>query len=75
MTTGPGGGPSRPDRPAPRRVATVGPMTTTAITGTGTGFGGAIVAGHAEKDPDVLAQKLWDLHTERDTFRVQVSTD
>lgn len=38
-------------------------------------IGGAIVAGDAEKDPDVLAAKLWDLHTKRDTFRVQVSTD
>ena len=38
-------------------------------------IGGAIVAGDAEKDPDVLAGKLWDLHTKRDTFRVQVSTD
>lgn len=38
-------------------------------------IGGKIVAGDAEKDPDVLAQKLWDLHTKRDTFRVQVSTD
>lgn len=38
-------------------------------------IGGAIVAGDAEKDPHVLAGKLWDLHTGRDTFRVQVSTD
>src|SRR3954454_8010263 len=30
---------------------------------------GQIVAGEAEKDPDVLAGHLWDLHTKRDTFR------
>ncbi|GGF52790.1 short-chain dehydrogenase [Marmoricola endophyticus] len=38
-------------------------------------IGGAIVEGDDEKDPDVLAEKLWALHTERDTFRVQVSSD
>lgn len=38
-------------------------------------IGGAIVAGDKEKDPDVLAEKLWTLHTERDTFRAQVDSD
>src|SRR3954470_13107507 len=38
-------------------------------------IGGAIVPGDAEKDPEVLADRLWRLHSERDTFRVQVSTD
>ncbi len=38
-------------------------------------IGGAIVEGDDEKDPDVLAGLLWDLHTERDTFRRQVSAD
>ena len=38
-------------------------------------IGGAIVEGDDEKDPDVLADKLWKLHTDRDTFRVQVSSD
>jgi NAD(P)-dependent dehydrogenase (short-subunit alcohol dehydrogenase family) len=33
---------------------------------------GQIVAGDAEKDPDVLAGQLWDLHTKRDTFRYVV---
>jgi NADP-dependent 3-hydroxy acid dehydrogenase YdfG len=33
---------------------------------------GQIVAGDAEKDPDVLAGHLWDLHTKRDTFRYVV---
>ena len=36
---------------------------------------GAIEPGHPRKDPAVLAEKLWDLHTKRDTFRVQVSED
>lgn len=38
-------------------------------------IGGRIVAGDEEKDPDVLAGLLWDLHTERDRFRIQVSAD
>ena len=38
-------------------------------------IGGQIIAGDAEKDPDVLAGLLWDLHTKRDTFRHQVSAD
>lgn len=36
---------------------------------------GRIIAGDAEKDPDVLAGHLWDLHTKRDRFRHQVSAD
>jgi NAD(P)-dependent dehydrogenase (short-subunit alcohol dehydrogenase family) len=38
-------------------------------------IGGKIVAGDPEKDPDVLAGLLWDLHVERDRFRHQVSAD
>ena len=38
-------------------------------------IGGAIVAGDEEKDPDVLADRIWQLHSKRDTFREQVSTD
>ena len=38
-------------------------------------IGGRIVAGDPEKDPDVLAGILWDLHTRRDRFRHQVSED
>jgi len=38
-------------------------------------FGGRIIAGDAEKDPDKLAGHLWDLHTRRDRFRHQVSAD
>ena len=38
-------------------------------------IGGAIAPGDPEKDPDVLAEKLWELHTGRDTFRVQVDSD
>ncbi|MBN9100951.1 MULTISPECIES: SDR family NAD(P)-dependent oxidoreductase [unclassified Pseudonocardia] len=33
---------------------------------------GRIIAGDAEKDPDVLAGHLWDLHTKRDRFRFVV---
>ena len=33
---------------------------------------GQIIAGDAEKDPDVLAGHLWDLHTKRDRFRFVV---
>lgn len=36
--------------------------------------GGAIVAGDEDKDPEVLAGILWDLHAERDRFRVEVAT-
>lgn len=38
-------------------------------------IGGRIIAGDPEKDPDVLAGHLWDLHTKRDRFRYQVSED
>ncbi|MCZ2830380.1 SDR family NAD(P)-dependent oxidoreductase [Modestobacter sp. VKM Ac-2986] len=38
-------------------------------------IGGKIVAGDPEKDPDVLAGVLWDLHTRRDRFRHQISAD
>ena len=38
-------------------------------------IGGRIIAGDAEKDPDVLAALLWDLHVKRDRFRHQVSAD
>ena len=38
-------------------------------------IGGRIIAGDAEKGPDVLAGHLWDLHTKRDRFRHQVSAD
>jgi len=37
-------------------------------------IGGAIVAGDKEKDPEALAQILWDLHDKRDCFRVEVAT-
>ena len=37
-------------------------------------IGGAIVAGDKEKDPEVLAELLWDLHDKRDRFRVEVAT-
>jgi len=33
---------------------------------------GAIVAGDAQKDPEVLAGNLWDLHTKRERFRYTV---
>ena len=32
-------------------------------------IGGRIIEGDDEKDPDVLADRLWELHTKRDTFR------
>lgn len=38
-------------------------------------IGGRIIEGDPEKDPDVLAGVLWDLHTRRDTFRHQISAD
>jgi NADP-dependent 3-hydroxy acid dehydrogenase YdfG len=31
---------------------------------------GAITPGHPTHDPDALAEKLWTMHTQRDTFRV-----
>lgn len=37
-------------------------------------IGGAIVAGDAEKDPELLAGHLWDLHAKRDRFRLEVAT-
>ena len=38
-------------------------------------IGGAIVAGDEEKDPEVLADRIFELHRKRDTFRDQVSAD
>ncbi|MET1037644.1 MAG: SDR family NAD(P)-dependent oxidoreductase [Aeromicrobium sp.] len=38
-------------------------------------IGGRIIEGDAEKDPDVLAEHLWNLHAKRDTFRQQISAD
>jgi NADP-dependent 3-hydroxy acid dehydrogenase YdfG len=38
-------------------------------------IGGRIIEGDPEKDPSVLADILWDLHTKRDRFRHQVSAD
>jgi NADP-dependent 3-hydroxy acid dehydrogenase YdfG len=38
-------------------------------------IGGRIIAGDPEKDPAVLAEHLWNLHTNRDRFRHQVSAD
>ncbi|MCC9175804.1 SDR family NAD(P)-dependent oxidoreductase [Arthrobacter sp. zg-Y179] len=38
-------------------------------------IGGRIIEGDPEKDPDVLAGVLWDLHTRRDTFRRQINAD
>lgn len=38
-------------------------------------IGGQIIPGDKDKDPDVLAQHLWDLHTGRDEFRRQISSD
>jgi short-subunit dehydrogenase len=38
-------------------------------------IGGRIIEGDDEKDPAVLAEHLWNLHTERDTFRRQISAD
>ena len=38
-------------------------------------IGGAIVEGDPEKDPKILAEHLWDLHSKRDRFRFQVSAD
>jgi len=38
-------------------------------------IGGRIIEGDDEKDPDVLAEHLWNLHAKRDTFRQQISAD
>jgi NAD(P)-dependent dehydrogenase (short-subunit alcohol dehydrogenase family) len=38
-------------------------------------IGGRIIEGDDEKDPDVLADRIFALHTKRDTFRDQVSAD
>ena len=38
-------------------------------------IGGRIIEGDPEKDPDVLADRIFALHTERDAFRDQVSAD
>lgn len=38
-------------------------------------IGGAIEPGSKDKDPEVLAETLWGLHTGRTTFRTQVSQD
>ena len=38
-------------------------------------IGGRIIEGDDEKDPAVLADHLWELHTRRDRFRTQVAED
>jgi len=38
-------------------------------------IGGQIIEGDDEKDPAVLADHLWDLHTKRTEFRRQISAD
>ncbi|PPB49753.1 dehydrogenase [Arthrobacter pityocampae] len=38
-------------------------------------IGGRIIEGDPEKDPNVLADLIWGLHAQRDTFRHQVSAD
>ncbi|WP_104201446.1 SDR family NAD(P)-dependent oxidoreductase [Cryobacterium sp. Y29] len=38
-------------------------------------IGGRIIAGHPEKDPAKLAEHLWNLHIQRDRFRLQISAD
>ncbi|MFS0717065.1 SDR family NAD(P)-dependent oxidoreductase [Arthrobacter sp. 1P04PC] len=38
-------------------------------------IGGRIIDGDPEKDPAILAGHLWDLHTKRDRFRLQISSD
>ena len=30
---------------------------------------GSIIAGHPQKDPEVLAEQIWQMHVTRDTFR------
>jgi short-subunit dehydrogenase len=37
-------------------------------------IGGGIIPGDKEKDPEVLAAALWDMHTKRDAFRIEVAT-
>jgi hypothetical protein len=38
-------------------------------------IGGAVVGGEKDKDPEVLAHRIFALHTERDSFRDQVFED
>jgi NAD(P)-dependent dehydrogenase (short-subunit alcohol dehydrogenase family) len=38
-------------------------------------IGGAIDPDSDEKSPEALAERLWTMHTERDTFRTQVDED
>ena len=38
-------------------------------------IGGKIIEGDDDKDPAVLADHLWELHTKRNTFRKQVAED
>jgi len=38
-------------------------------------IGGQITPGDKQKDPDVLAQHLWELHSDRGEFRRQISAD
>ena len=38
-------------------------------------IGGRIIEGDDEKDPDVLADRIFELHRSRDTFREQVTAD
>ena len=38
-------------------------------------IGGKIIEGDEDKDPAVLADHLWELHTKRGTFRTQVAED
>jgi short-subunit dehydrogenase len=38
-------------------------------------IGGGIIKGDKDKDPDVLADRIFSLHTKRDSFRDQVSAD
>lgn len=37
-------------------------------------IGGAIEPGHPDKDPKQLAERLWELHSRRDRFRLEVAT-
>lgn len=38
-------------------------------------IGGRIIEGDEEKDPGVLAERLWQMHMRRDGFREQISAD
>ena len=38
-------------------------------------IGGRIIAGDPETDPEVLANHLWNLHHQRDQFRLQIRED